>query len=150
MATAKELKISEERRQAELADGRFAAQESEDNAIAVSNDAFVGVSPEYANYANEQDAPLKSEDPDQAALEDAAREDMLRKAIPADQSNVNGYVPSTPHPSEAKGPVDRIIERNEKIAEAMASSADDHMAEKAKAVEESGGDGSSTPGIAGT
>jgi len=54
-------------------EGRFANDENEDNSIDVSNEAYVGVDPEYRNAAYPTDSPLNSENPETAALEERAR-----------------------------------------------------------------------------
>lgn len=54
-----------------LVEGRFAADEGDDNAIDVSNPNYIGVDPEYRNHAEYEDAPSNAphevEDDEKAA-----------------------------------------------------------------------------------
>jgi hypothetical protein len=61
-----------------LIDGRFAADEDDDNAIDVSNPEYIGVDPEYRNHADYDEgpdhSPHQSEDEATAALEQRAKD----------------------------------------------------------------------------
>lgn len=73
-------KKAEEQRQKVLAEGSFATLESDDNSIDVSNNAYIGVDPEYRNGAEYDGVALqapestKSKDnPEAAAVEEKAK-----------------------------------------------------------------------------
>lgn len=121
--TKAEIKAAEELAQATAESGSYAAQESDDNSIDVSNPAYVGVSEEYRNHANDSDAPQISEDEDVAAMEEyaAAHEEEMR----ADISPATGHSVSDVHPSEAtKGGSEDIVQQNRAIQKAAAAKAE--------------------------
>jgi hypothetical protein len=112
--------------------GLYEATEGDGNSIAVSDDGYVGVSPEYKNYANESDKPLRSEDEDVAALEQLQIEHDQDMTKVADDPT---------HPSEAINPTHPTVVAVEAAADDAA------MRERLGAAPagESGG----SPGIAG-
>lgn len=124
MAPSKaETKAAEELAQATAEEGSYAAQESDDNSIDVSNPAYVGVTDEYRNHANDTDAPQISEDEDVAAMEEyaAAHEEEMR----AEVSPATGHSVSDVHPSEAtKGGSEDIVQQNRAIQKAAAAKAE--------------------------
>lgn len=122
MPTKAEREAEAAREQA-LKEGRFAAAESDDNAVAVSEEGYVGVSPEYRNHAYDTEAPLKSEDGDAVKLEEAAKANEIEREKESAKVGHRGYEPNTPHPSEAKTPATDTIERNRAIVEGQAAQA---------------------------
>lgn len=94
------------------AEGYYAAAASDDNSVAVGEEGYVGVSPEYQNYANEHDKPLFSEDKEVAAVEKAAKQDEVDRAESAGKIGHLGYEVDTPHPSEAVNPATEHIDLN--------------------------------------
>lgn len=120
----KQEKAAEEQREKVLKEGRFAAGESSDNSVDVSNEAYVGVDPEYRNHADYDGAgntPQISEDEDQAKLEKQAKEH--EDEVLAAQPGFRGYEPTTPHPSEATQPAAAAIDKNRAIVDAAAAEA---------------------------
>lgn len=144
-------KKTEERRQAALKQGRFAAAESDDNSVFVSDDGYVGTAPEYRNAANEVDRPLQSEDEDQKKIEEAAKEDERLREVAAAKVGFRGYAPETPHPSERTQPASVLANQQRDAAAGFAAlgKAAEAAAEeqKSKADEEQK---DSSPGIAGS
>lgn len=120
MPTQKE-KQAQEQREAILKDGLYAVTESGDNSVEVSNTGYVGASPEYQNAAYPQDLPLNSEDEEQAKIEEDARK--REEEVLAEEVGFRGFKPNTPHPSEAKGPAQDLIDLNRKIMENQAAPA---------------------------
>lgn len=112
MATRKQEEEAKALNESIAKDGLYAAVEGDDNSVAVSDPGFVGVSPEYANYANETDKPLYSEDEDTAKREQEAKEAELATAATATKVGFRGYEPSTPHPSERRAPAQDYIDAN--------------------------------------
>jgi hypothetical protein len=141
MPTKAEVKKAEEQAQAALKDGRFAAQESDDNSVAVSDEAYVGVSPEYRNAAYDTDKPKISEDTDQAELERAAKRAELDREAESADIGFRGYKPEHPHPSEARQPASERIDRQRRQEEAIDLEAQDRLGDSGS----SEGEGSSEP-----
>jgi hypothetical protein len=123
MASKTDQKKADDRREAELRDGRFAAQESDDNSLATSDDGYVGVSPEYRNAAWDTDKPLLSEDEDARAIEEAAKEREKAREEESARVGFRGYEPNTPHPAEATQPAAARIEQNRTVEAAAAADA---------------------------
>lgn len=105
--------------EAVAADGYYSTVESDDNSVALSDTGFVGVSPEYANYANDTDKPLVSEDEVQAAMEESARAAEEERAKNASKVGFRGYEPTTPHPTERRGPAEDYIEANRSFVDRL-------------------------------
>lgn len=154
MPTREEKKAAEEAealRERTLKEGRFAAAESDDNSVDASNDAYVGVDPEYRNHADygsgedggAVNAPLKSEDEQAAALETQAKEH--EDAVLATQPGFRGYEPTTPHPTEATQPAAATIDKNRAITDAAAAEA---AASQQTTTETTTGDGDGDKGSA--
>lgn len=110
--------------------GLYEAFEGDHNSVAVSDDGYVGVSPEYKNYANESDRPLVSEDGTVAALE--------TRQIEHDQAMTKTAEDPT-HPSEAINPTHPTVI-------AVEAAKDDAAMREKLGVASEGGD---SPGIAG-
>ena len=104
----------------ELAEGRYAALEDSTNSIAVSDQAYIGVSDEYKNYANDSDEPLLAEDNEEVEkLEQRAIDNEA--ALKASAGSVHprtGFTVDPTHPSEATKPQDRYIEGNRALMDA--------------------------------
>lgn len=129
MATRAEQKAEEQAAKVREV-GLYEASEGDGNSLAVSDDGFVGVSPEYKNYANESDRPLVSEDEDVAALETLQIEHDQAMTKVADDPT---------HPSEAINPTHPTVI-------AVEAAADDAAMREKLGVAPEGGD---SPGIAG-
>lgn len=69
------------------------------NETLVNEDGFVGVSPEYANNANETDAPLASEEGAEKVLED-----RLLGAVEEEASAAKHAAPAPPAPAPTPAP----------------------------------------------
>lgn len=88
--------------------GHYEALENDDNSVAVSDPAYVGVSPEYRNYANESDQPLQSEDDDLQALDEAQNEREASLRHSREQ-----YIEQTAtHPKDATHPTNVTMEEH--------------------------------------
>jgi len=123
MPSKADQKKAEERAEATLEEGYYVAQEGEDNSLATSDDAYVGVSPEYRNAANDTDKPLVSEDDDLRTLEEAAKDREREAEEAAKKVGFRGYEPTTPHPREATQPAAARIEQNRAVEAAAANDA---------------------------
>lgn len=100
----------------EVSEGRWL--DRSDNSVAISNDAYVGTSPEYQNYADDTQAPSLSEDDATRAIEEQAveTEEALKRPVSATNTRLT-YDPETPHPSERTKPQDAYIEGNRALME---------------------------------
>ena len=116
MAT-KDEKAAEKRAEEELVSGRFAAQESGDNSIDVSNPAYVGVDDMYKNHASDTEAPAVAEEGDAKEAEEAAKahEEEVKAKAPA--VGFRGFAPDIVHPTEKVKPQDAYIEGNRALME---------------------------------
>lgn len=84
------------------------------NRTLISDDGFIGVSPEYANYANETDAPLFADEGPEKVIEDrtfstAEEENAAEEARPeaeaaAAESSTTTQPASQPAPAPAPAP----------------------------------------------
>lgn len=94
-------------------DSRWLQNVDDDNALDTNNSAYVGVSPEYMNHADDTTAPFFSEEPLVRESEEEASEVADALAMPVSATNpAQTYDPGTPHPSERTKPQDRYIEGN--------------------------------------
>lgn len=113
--------VAAQQKEAILKEGRFAAMESDDNAIASSDDAFFGVSDEYKEYAHPNFEPLVAEEGPEKEIEEriaAANEELAAQATTGDTRF--GYNPRVVHPSVARQPSADLIDQNRKIMEKAA------------------------------
>ncbi len=124
-------KTDAEKKADEVAEkGLYAANESDDNSVALSED-YVGVSPEYANHAYPTDEPLVSEDKDAAKLEEQAAVLEEERARPVNPTNpAITYEPDATHPSERTKPQDAYIDGNRAIMQAAVGSAPSSTSEE--------------------
>lgn len=79
-------------------DGYYVTAESDDNAVDVSNDAYVGVSEEYKTHADDSQNPLFSEDKETREVEEMSVETEKERQV---EVGPHGYTQDVPHPSEA-------------------------------------------------
>lgn len=108
-----------------LADGHYAVNEADDNAVAYSDTSFVGVSPEYKNYSSVANQPFNSEDDDVKELEErqAELEERLSKGI-----GPFGYSQEPVEPKDQPNPSNAYIDANRKIQEAQVAEAEAKLA----------------------
>lgn len=98
-----------------LEKGRFAVHEDGDNAIAVSDDDFIGATEEYQNYGLDVLQPYAAEEGPEKALEERAKEYAERMKV----SNVGRHgfdVSDTVHPSKRRQPAAEQIDQNRRIS----------------------------------
>lgn len=104
-----------------LTDGRFAVAESDDNAIATSDDDFIGIAPEYQEYADDRFAPLPADGGPEEDLEQRAKDNQAELDKQATTgNNRTGYSPSAPHPSDARQPSADLIDKQRQSLDKMA------------------------------
>lgn len=98
--------------------GRFAADESDDNAIETSNTAYIGTDPMYQNAAYDFNSPSVSDVQPFKALEEAAREREDEIAALSDKLNVGGYTATTDESvfDPSKDPVQAKVDAASKSA----------------------------------
>jgi hypothetical protein len=101
MPETKVEKKQDEQAEAIRKDGLYAATEEADNAIAVSDENYVGVEPSLANYAYDEQKPLAGDDSDEKKIFDRLAEENAnlasRSVVTTRRGTISG---GTVHPSE--------------------------------------------------
>jgi hypothetical protein len=112
----------EAQRQKVLEEGRFAATEGDDNPIAVSDEDFIGVAPEYKEYVSDTLTPYAAEEGPEKELEERAKEhekNLLEQSTTG--NNRTGYsTKGLVHPSEKKQPSADLIDKQRAVLDRQA------------------------------
>lgn len=120
-----DTKNQEKQAEEVLKNGLYAALEGDDNAVAVSDENFVGTEEDRKDFAYDIDAPLAGEyeddeNPEKKVFEAAAKREA-EMAARGPVSDRTGFSPNLTHPSERKSPQAVHAERQETILEAQAA-----------------------------
>lgn len=103
-----------------LTEGFYKVHEGDDNAIAQSDPDFIGIAPEYQNYADETLMPRAAEEGPEQDLEERAKDWAASIAEQSSKVGIHGYSPNAKHPSEARQPAADMIDKQRRALDKSA------------------------------